>query len=710
MATFINFFVKNKGHIFRIFLFLIALNIIVLILPSERKFRYEFQKNKPWSHDNLIAPFDFPIYKSSDKLKKEIDSINNEFKPYFNYNDQVLKEQIEFINSNYIEYYNQYIQMDSIRRVSDAEYKKMNKPIRINYDKHLKFIIEKLEFIYNKGILDPTTIIEDIDRTEFSIVINRDKSPNTYNYNQVFTQKTAYQYLIKELEINIPELEKEIFIFFKKMNLSMFIEPNLIYDKNMTDDLLNSALESISDTKGFVQTGEKIIIKGELVDNQKYLVLFSLKKEYEKSISDKLSYSLVIGGNVLIILIALLFLVLYIYNYKPKILISTRKSFFILLLITIFVVIASLVIKYNLTNVYIIPFALLPIIIKVFFDERLALFIHLITVFIVGFFAPNGFEFVLLQFISGFAAIFSLSTLSRRGQLYISSAGVFIALSLLYFGIAMTQEADFENIKWIYFLYFGVNALLLLFAYPLIYAFERIFGFISDVTLLELSNTNHPILQKLAKKAPGTFQHSLQVANLAESAASKIKANPLLVRAGALYHDIGKTVSPIFFIENQVSDINPHDKLEFDQSAKIIINHVSEGVKIAKKGKLPQQIIDFIRTHHGVSVVQYFYKSYIKKYPEKSIDTKKFTYSGPRPFSKETALVMMADSIEAAARSIKNIDKQKINDVVEKIIDYQIQEKMFINADITFKEISFVKSLFKKMLINIYHARIEYPK
>jgi len=504
--------------------------------------------------------------------------------------------------------------------------------------------------------------------------------------------------------------DKYVIEFFRNMNLSNFILPNLKFDLQRTEQLKKQALDGISETIGFVQAGERIIYKGELVDANKYRILLSLKREYESGGVFSDSAFLIILGYIIVIIFLLITLILFIYNYQPKILSNYRKGSMILILLTIFIVATSIVEKNNYVNLYVIPFAIVPVVIKVFFDERMALFVHLTMIFIIGFMAPNSFEFVILQFVSGYAAIFSLSTLSRRGQLYVSSAGVFLALSVLYLGIALTQEGNLSNIRWNYFAYFGISSFLVLLAYPLIYAFERIFGFISDMTLIELSNTNHKLLRQLAMKAPGTFQHSLQVANLAESAANKIGANSLLVRTGALYHDIGKLYAPIFFTENQISGINPHDNLPFEESAKIIINHVSEGVALAQKNKLPQQIIDFIRTHHGTTTVQYFYKNYIKKYPDRKEDIEKFTYPGPRPFSKETAILMMADSLEAASRSIKDINKEKIDQLVEDIINKQMEQKQFVNTDLTFREITTLKEFFKELLLNIYHMRIEYPK
>jgi hypothetical protein len=376
------------------------------------------------------------------------------------------------------------------------------------------------------------------------------------------------------------------------------------------------------------------------------------------------------------------------------------------MLVLIIVVISRFSIKY----LYVVPFALIPIIIKTFYDARLALFIHIITVLLVGFFAPNGFEFVFLSFIAGIIAIFSLTNLYRRGKLFLSAGLVILTYSFVYFGLAITQEGNFSGIEYRNFLYFAFNGSLILLAFPLIYLFEKIFGFVSDLTLMELSDSNQKLLRNLAEKAPGTFQHSLQVANLAEEAIRKIGGNPLLVRTGALYHDIGKMNNPVYFIENQRTGFNPHDMHEFDESANIIISHVKDGVELAKKHSLPDQLIDFIRTHHGTTKVQYFYRSYIKKFPDKDVDVNMFTYPGPKPYSKEMAVLMMADSVEAASRSLSDINEEKIGILVESIISDQMNDGQFDYVDINFKDITEIKTLFKDKLMNIYHARIKYPE
>jgi hypothetical protein len=351
-----------------------------------------------------------------------------------------------------------------------------------------------------------------------------------------------------------------------------------------------------------------------------------------------------------------------------------------------------------------------PIIIKTFYDSRLALFIHIITVLLVGFFAPNGFEFIFLNFIAGIVAIFSLTNIYRRGKLFLTAALVFLTYSFVYFGLAITQEGNFTNIELHNFIYFAINGGFVLLAYPLIYIFEKAFGFLSDLTLMELSDTNSKLLRLLAEKAPGTFQHSIQVANLAEEAIYKIGGNALLVRTGALYHDIGKMANPAYFVENQRAGFNPHEMHEYDESANIIISHVKDGVELAKKHSLPEPLIDFIRTHHGTTRVQYFYRSYMNKFPDKEVDSKKFTYPGPKPYSKETAALMMADSVEAASRSLPDISEEKINNLVDSIINHQMQDGQFDNANITFKDIATIKGIFKQKLANIYHARIEYPE
>ena len=466
----------------------------------------------------------------------------------------------------------------------------------------------------------------------------------------------------------------------------------------------------VSISKGIIESGTRIVLVGDVIDDHTFLVLESLKKDYENILGSSQNHYLIVIGQCMLIISCILLLFLYLRNFRKQILHDNKKLLFILLFVLLYVALTTLVLKFPKINIYIIPFALITIVVRTLMDSRTALFVFIITVLITGFLAPNGFEFVFLQLAAGIMAIYSLPRLERRGQLVLTGIITFLTYSFVYFAFAITQEVSIAEIKWINFMWFAINGLLLTFSYSLIYIFEKLFGFLSDVTLIELSNQNHPLLRQLTQHSPGTFQHCLQVANLSEAAINQIGGNPLLVRTGALYHDIGKMKHPAYFIENQLSNSNPHDKLDFDKSAQIITDHVKYGVKIAKKHKLPQRIIDFIETHHGAGRVQYFYTSFKNKYPDKEIDEEKFTYPGPDPFTKETAVLMMADSIEAASRSLKEKTPETIRKLINSIIDKQVAENRFQNADITFKNINQVKEIFTNALINVYHARIEYPK
>jgi len=704
VKRFFIFLKKNFDDFFKAFLFVLAAAIFVYLFPREGSFRYEFQKGKPWMHEVLIAPFDFPIYKSEREIAKERDSLLLEFRPYY------LRDS------------NQAIQQEgNFRRTYMAEWSQAAKgnnqlkTSRIVAESYLKIPVDILTFIYSKGIADNNEILQQARDADGDIVVVEDNIAEATNSDEVFTQKEAYTFLTQELEKTVTAIDtirnpNSLLKFFRDLQLNNFINPNLAYDETTSRAAKESLIEGISLTKGMIQAGERIVSKGELVDNENYRIIESLKREYEKQVGGSNRFYMVIVGQGMLVVAVFIVLFLFLLNFRKEILQDRLKTTFILLLVLLIGFVASMSVKYNLISIYVVPFALVPIIIKTFYDARLALFIHIVAILLIGFWAPNSFEFVFLHIMAGIVAIFSLTNLYRRGKLFLTAVLTFITYSILYTGLGIIQEAGLQNIEWKTILWFGGNGLLILTSYPLIYIFEKTFGFLSDATLMELSDTNQPLLRKLAEKAPGTFQHSLQVANLSEEAIFQIGGNPLLVRTGALYHDIGKMDNPLYFIENQTSDINPHDNLEFEESAEVIINHVKRGVEIARKNGLPEQIIDFLRTHHGTSAVQYFYRSYVKKYPEKRADIGKFTYPGPKPFSKETAVLMMADAVEAASRSMKEITLSSLKDLIENIINYQMIEEQFNNANITFKEISTIKEIFTKKLRNVYHARIEYPK
>ena len=696
-----DFFRKNYKFIFRGFLFITTIAIIVYIFPREGKFRYEFQKGRPWLNENLYAPFDFPIYKSDKQIAEERDSILKTYSPYFQYDSSVFSTQRNSFNKYFEQKQDEFIQ----NTISDNNYKKQN---FINEGVKFKKRIESILYnIYDKGIVDLNSETENL-KVYPNITVLKEKLAQNYSLKDIYTHKNAYEYLTNSVNSYLDSNKTRIRYpeFYKSLNLYEYLTPNLIYDKTTSENVKNELIKNISLTKGMVQSGEKIITQGEIIDTRLHRILESLKYESEQRLGTGYYSQIILLGQIIFVLACIGVLFLFLINFRSEILRHTLKTSFILMLVLLIVVISS----FTLKVLYIVPFALVPIIIKTFYDARLALFIHIVTILLVGFLAPNGFEFVFLNFIAGIVAIFSLTNLHRRGKLFLTAGLVFLTYCFIYFGLAITQEGSFSGIELRNFKYFAFNGGFLLLAYPLIYAFEKVFGFISDLTLMELSDTNQKLLRKLAEKAPGTFQHSMQVANLAEEAIIKIGGNPLLVRTGALYHDIGKMNNPFYFIENQRSGFNPHDSHEFDESADIIISHVQDGVDLAKKHGLPEQIIDFIRTHHGTSKVQYFYRSYVKKFPDKDVDVSKFTYPGPKPFSKETAVLMMADSVEAASRSLSKIDQETIGGLVDGIINDQMNEGQFDNANINFNDVTEVKAIFKDKLLNIYHARIKYPE
>lgn len=704
---------KRFDILFRGFIFILTTLLVAYLFPREGKFRYEFQKGKPWMHEILIAPFDFPIYKSEEEIAAERDSTLKYLKPYFNYDSVVWVDQLQKFTG---EFNGRWESLDMSVYVKTFPAFRQNRVLKKLSDNRKQFndiIVSVLSSAYSRGIIAETDVLNQYRENGKELIILRNNFAEVSTFDQVFLQKEAYEFVIDDatrllMEGNdLGDVNREILI---DLDLNDYLSPNLVFDQQKTNQARAELLNEISLTRGMIQAGERIISRGEVVDNYNFRVLQSLKREYESQLGMSGNFYLVVFGQIILAFIFTLVIFLFLNNFRKEILQSKLKILFIFFLVILFLFLARMTIDYSIISIYVIPFAIVPIIIKTFYDSRLALFIHIITILIVGFWAPNSFEFVFLNYVAGIAAIFSLTNQYRRGKLFLTSVLIMFTYCFVYLGLGVIQEGNFANIDWRRLLWFGGNGLLVLTSYPLIYIFEKAFGFLSDATLMELSDTNQPLLRKLAEIAPGTFQHSMQVANLSEEAIFRIGGNPLLVRTGALYHDIGKTKNPIYFIENQSSQVNPHDTLEFDESARIIISHVKDGVEIARKHNLPEQIIDFIRTHHGTTTVQFFYKSYLNKYPERTNELNKFQYPGPVPFSKETAVLMMADSVEAASRSLKSISNETIDDLVENIINHQIFQDQFIQADITFKDITLIKEIFKKKLKNIYHARVEYPK
>jgi len=484
---------------------------------------------------------------------------------------------------------------------------------------------------------------------------------------------------------------------------------NVIFDEDLTLKQREQSLADISITRGMVQKGERIIAKGELVNETKFQQLESLRLEFETKSGSGYNFKMIFVGRLILISMALLVFGLFLYTFRHDIYSENKNIVLLLLLVTIMVSFTTFIMNIKVSYIMAVPICLVPIIVRTFYDTRLALFVHIITIIVLGFLVPNSFEFLFMQLITGIITIISIVRLHHRSQFFFTSLMIMVSYSVIYIGMTLMQEGSIAQVSRVSFLMFGISALLTLFSYPLIYLFESIFGMITDVSLIELSDTNSKLLRELAITTPGTFQHSLIVSNIAEEAARAIGANSLLARTGALYHDIGKMDMPMYYIENQTGGINPHDDLSYEESARIITGHVIRGIEKARLNKIPEAIIDFIRTHHGTRYTQYFYNKFKEENGNEPFDETPFRYRGPIPFSKETSILMMADSIEAASRSLKSPSEQDVSDLVEQLIDNQMEGKQFRNSLLTLKDISTIKKIIKKKLMSIYHIRIEYP-
>lgn len=659
----------------------------MLQFPHQGKFKYEFQKGKPWMHSDLIAPFDFAVNKTSEQINVEKQAALSESDLYYTFDHSVGEGKKLLLKKDFEKKWK-----ERHKDVGERE-----KTATINFAEMV------LDSVYNKGIiaLDDSIVSKPGD---FSIQVLDGNVSVEKQIKDYYTIRTASDF-VKAAVKSRHDIDQA----FVEPLIENVLVQNVKYNNNLTIKYRQNLLDNISLTTGLIQKGERVVSKGELITAEKYQVIDSLKKEYEVKVGNSSDYLKYLLGQIILVVISIVVLVLFIKSFRKEIFADNRKIFMILLTIYMMVFVTSTVIRIDFSFLYLIPVCIVPIIIRAFFDTRLALFGHIVTIIIIGFIAPNSFEFMLLQLIAGIIAIISVVNMQKRAQFFFTSLLVFVTYSTTYIGMALMQEGTLSNINPQVFAMFAGNSALVLLSYPLIYLFERIFGFTTDVSLMELSDFNSKLLRELSLKAPATFQHSLQVANLAEEAIYEIGGNTLLVRTGALYHDIGKMDMPMYFTENQFTEMNPHDELSSEESAAIIISHVTKGIEIAKKHNIPDKIIDFIRTHHGTKKTLYFYNQFIKNNPDQRVDDSLFTYHGPIPFSKETAVLMMADAIEAVSRSMKKPDEKGISEMIDKIIDSLIEQKQFSNSDITLKEISIIKKIFKKRMLNIMHVRIEYP-
>ncbi len=680
---------RQYTNIYKGFLVLLSIFLLVQLFPRQPGFEYEYQKGRPWMFEDLIAPFDFAVLKTAEELEKEREELIEEFQPFFSRRVQVAQSMKEGFKNSLDEAWEEKYP-DNRRN----ELKQQTKQVGLDILTHL----------YNAGIIFLDEKFRDKPE-RFNIRVLEDNVARSTVLGAMYTIQEAFIYVISVLEDRADEIDAELL----QPLLENALSHNVFYNETLTERTIEAQIETIPLTRGMVQEGEKIVSKGELVTSETYQILESFKVEYQRQIGDDAMQTVLYAGQFVLVSISMIVLLLFLFFFRKDVFFDNRKILLILLTVLLMVFMTSLVIRFNINYLYLVPVCLVPVIIRAFFDNRLALYIHIITIILIGFLIPRSFEFVFIQFLAGIIAIMSMASLRRRSQLFITVTLIFATYAAVYFGLSLAHTGSFENLYWRDFAYFAGGAFLTLFAYPLIFLFERLFGMPTDFSLLELADTNNSLLRNLGLKAPGTFQHSLQVANMSEEALIAIGGNSLLARTGALYHDIGKMKNPQYFIENQASDFNPHDEISFKESARVIIDHVIDGIELARKNNIPEYIIDFIRTHHGTTTARYFYTMQVNENKDEEVSKADFIYPGPRPFSKETAVVMMADSVEAASRSLGKPDEKKISQLVDNIIDTQVQEKQFDNADITFRDITTVKGILKRMLLNIYHVRVAYP-
>lgn len=683
MNAFLNKWYKNHALVYKILLFVVTTLFIVYLFPKTGKFRYSFENGKPWQSENLYAPFNFAILKSQNEIDKERALIEENSPVYFEINKEIESKVL----SDYISRFNQTFKDSMYLNIQNS-----------NLYKNGKSFVDKL---YDKGVLD-----QDYTYSADRAVILT--TANTFEEELQFGDLNKLSNLRQLIENH---LDTDVSAKNRNNMISIFfdvVKPNIFLNESLTEQSLSEELSKISSTRGSIEQGQLIISKGQVVEDEQYSILNSLKSEYESQVWNSANYNWVLVAYTLLVALALLMLLLFLRKYRMEVFLNNTKVTFIFFNIALMTLLTTLIINYNSQYIYVVPLCILPLVLKAFFDARLGLFTHVLTVLLLGFIVPNSYEYMFLQIIAGIVTILTVSELYKRANLFISVGQITFIYIIAYFAFFVIHEGQLTGLKWETFGLFILCGLATLFVQPLIYIYEKIFGLVSDVSLLELSDTNTKLLKELSNKAPGTFHHSLNVANLAEASANEIGANSMLIRVGALYHDIGKMKNPTYFTENQSTGINPHDELSSLESARIIIDHTLNGIEIAKKYNLPDRVIDFIRTHHGTSLVYYFYMK--EKAINEDLDIKDFSYPGPKPFSKETAILMMCDSLEAASKSLKEPTSTKINEFVENIINKQMESGQFLNADITFKEIQSIKKVLKIKLANIYHLRIEYPE
>lgn len=683
ISSFLSKIAHSYQIIFRVLAFLVALFLVVWQMPRTVKFKYDYQKMRPWQYESLYAPFNFPIYKTAEQLKIEEEASMKDFYPIFVFDVNTSRNnKVAMLQEFESQWYGN--EADKLRN---------------------RVVLEKIyDTIENKGII---TNVSTIDmKPESMIDVVKDRVVKTRYFRDFYTMKTATEFISVYLSNIDDDIDKSL---INKLLLA-YLNQNVVYSEDLTKQSEEQALASISLTFGMVQKDELIISEGELITEEKYNIINSLRKEYDTMNTDSnfFNRNFSLYGQIIIVSLVLLFMFMAIKLIRPELLKESKSVNMILVMMLLMILPSFIIIKHVPSMIYLMPVTILSMLLVTFFDARIAIYIQSLTLLIVSLAVPNSFQYFIIQFFVSLVSIFVLTNKTSRSKYFFTSAIVFVAYIILKVGIALIFDAGLENVSWNDIGVFAMNALFTMLSLPLVFLFERVFGFVTDMTLLELSNTNTPLLRKLASEAPGTFQHVMQVADLCEEALFAIGGNMLLARTGAMYHDIGKMNNPLYFTENQNRKYNMHEDMSYQESASIIIQHVIDGIEICRKYHVPEQIIDFVRTHHGTRRTEYFYQMALRE-NDGDVNEADFRYHGPIPFTKETAVLMMADSVEAASRSLADKTEEAINKLVDNIVDTQAKDNQFINTDLTFRDITTIKKVFKKKLMNIYHVRIAYP-
>ncbi len=670
------FFYRYQAAFYKAFLCLVTTALVVYMLPRGASFKYEIQEGKPWQYETLLAPYDFPIQKSKEELSREREALEASVPRYFSVQDETL--------TSILNYFDEYARTLPATPEHNA--------VLINW----RTVIEE---IYAVGVISDAQIIAE---NETVAMVNDTRQSKT-SIADLYNEKEAKDILLSQLAV----FGSDVLLEATLQYLLSLIVPNIYFDEELTLQFKSIAVAGIIPIRGLVTKGTRIIAKGEVIEGEKLQRLKSLQQEFESQTWTQSNTTWIILGYSLLVLVPVLLLFVFLWRTRKMVFENNKRLTFLCLNVLLMVMLTKVVIDVDPQYVYAVPICMLPLLMRTFFDTRIALFTLLTTLFLIAFLVPNSFEFIYLQIMAGILASLTVNDLYRRAKLFIS-VGLIVGLyAISYVAFTLIHDGNLLQLSYEVLLLFVINGLAILFVQPLIYIFEKVFGLVSDASLLELSDTNSKLLRELADKAPGTFQHSLQVANIAEAAANAIGANTLLTRVGALYHDIGKLKNPVFFSENQAT-YSPHEDLEPEVSAKIIIDHVINGITNARKSKLPDRVIDFIRTHHGTTTVLFFLQQAQQINPD--IDVEQFQYPGPKPFSKETAIVMISDGVEAASKSLKEPTAEKIVAFVDKIVNRLMDENQFLEANITLREIETVKKVLTEKLISSYHLRVSYPE